>query len=309
MTGIIEYGIGITFAILAGIVNNFGLILQKRVVNSISEDQKFGKQLVKSPLWIFGLGMELVFGSIFFFISELLIGPVLPPGLMATGLIVLALGSSRLNKERLKRSEWLGMCLMILAIFLLAFTGMSVGSEIISSLLLTDLAFLPRVIIFTIILVIIALSCHVLSIKSKRFRGMALAVFSGLMFAISNFWVGIFTAVLTILLTPIGIIMFITCCIVLIMTNYLGIFKIQQAFQHGQASNLIPVQQVSIQVMPIPYFTVIILLNMVLLINFITNPYTPISILLLVSGIALIIAGSFLLGRIQAKMEKEAEKK
>lgn len=53
------YWMGISFAILSGIINNFGIILQKKVVNEIRAEVKFGRALIKNPLWLLGLMMQL----------------------------------------------------------------------------------------------------------------------------------------------------------------------------------------------------------------------------------------------------------
>ena len=52
------YTLGVTFAIISGIINNLGTVLQKKVVNEKSdEDSKLMKKLIKSPLWLTGLLM------------------------------------------------------------------------------------------------------------------------------------------------------------------------------------------------------------------------------------------------------------
>lgn len=297
----INNSFGIPLAISSGCANHLGLVLQKKVVNTVPPDAKLGRSLLKRPLWIAGLLLELVLGSILFMISEFLIGPVLVPGLMAAGLIVLAIGSAKINKERLQHSEILGIGIMILAIALLAFSFMSVSPERIEASLHTIL-FLVRLSVFTCTLLVIAAAFHVIKSKNERFRGISLAIFSGLMFALSNFWVSILLVtivqVFTLTFDILELILFIISAIVIVATNYLGILKIQQAFQHGQASNLIPIQQVPIQIMPILYyFTILYLPGEVPL-------FFPFSIIFLISGIGSIMASSFLLARVQASFEK-----
>ncbi len=113
------YWMGISFAILSGIINNFGIILQKKVVNEIRAEVKFGRALIKNPLWLLGLMMQLGIRTIFFLLAQVYIGPALIPGLMASGLIILAFGSVKITGETLKRYEIIGILLMIGAIFLL----------------------------------------------------------------------------------------------------------------------------------------------------------------------------------------------
>ena len=99
------YITGVFLAIIAGSINNIGLVLQKKVVNEVSEEAKFFRSLVKKPLWITGLLMELIIGSVFFMIAQIYIGPALIPGLMAFGLIFLAIGSVKIVGETLKKGR------------------------------------------------------------------------------------------------------------------------------------------------------------------------------------------------------------
>jgi uncharacterized membrane protein len=80
----------------------------------------------------------------------------------------------------------------------------------------------------------------------------------------------------------------------LILTNAIGIITITQAFRIGQASNLVPIQQVPIQIAPI----------FVYLLVFLLIPPSIFSILSLVIGIILILISSFLLGKRQEQLEE-----
>ena len=74
----------------------------------------------------------------------------------------------------------------------------------------------------------------------------------------------------------------------------LGIFKIQQAFQHGQASSLIPIQQVPIQLGPIfVYFSI-----------FMLTPPQIYSFPFMLIAVGCIILSSFLLAQRQAQLEE-----
>ena len=96
-----SYLLGVFLAILSGSINNVGLVLQKKVVNEVAPEAKFFRSLVKKPVWIIGLLMELIIGSIFFMIAQIYIGPALISGLMAFGLIFLAIGSGILQSVSL----------------------------------------------------------------------------------------------------------------------------------------------------------------------------------------------------------------
>ena len=83
-------------------------------------------------------------------------------------------------------------------------------------------------------------------------------------------------------------------CIILVVSNLLAFTQIQVAFKFGQASNIIPVQQISVQITPIlVYFFV-----------FSLTPPKTISGVFIVAGALLIIASGFLLGRRQEELEK-----
>ena len=86
------YWLGVVFAIISGIANFLGSVLQKKVVNEVSDDAKFFRSLIKDPLWFFGLILQMAIGSAFFMLAQIFIGPTLIPGLMASGMIVLAIG-------------------------------------------------------------------------------------------------------------------------------------------------------------------------------------------------------------------------
>ncbi len=289
------YYMGISFAILSGIINNFGIILQKKVVNEIRAEVKFGRALIKNPLWLLGLMMQLGIGAILFLLAQVYIGPALIPGLMASGLIILAIGSVKIIGETLKRDEIIGILLMIGAIFLLGISGLSID---ISEQNLLDLMFLFRIIIFTSIIIISAIICEILQRKIEKYSGILLSIFSGLMFSLSNFWVSLLLGTIINVFQGIyslgELILFICSSLILIATNFVGILKIQESFKVAQASNMIPIQQVPIQITSIFIYLLIFLLQ----------PPSIMSIIFLILGIFLILISSFLLGKRQAQLEK-----
>src|SRR4030042_819826 len=100
------YWLGIVLSIGSGILNFAGTVMQKKVVNEIppeNREQRFFRSLIRKPLWIWGLLCQVAFGTILFMLAQDIIGPTLPPGLMATGMIVLAIGSVKIIHESLTR--------------------------------------------------------------------------------------------------------------------------------------------------------------------------------------------------------------
>ena len=286
---------GISFAILSGIINNFGIILQKKVVNEIRAEVKFGRALIKNPLWLFGLIIQLGIGTIFFLLAQVYIGPALIPGLMASGLIILAIGSVKIIGETLKRDEIIGILIMIGAIFLFGISGLSIN---ISEQNLLDLMFLIRIIIFTSIIIISSIICEILQRRTEKYSGIFLSIISGFMFSLSNIWVSLLMGTIINVFQGIysigELILFICSSLILIATNFIGILKIQESFKVAQASNMIPIQQVPIQITSIFIYLLIFLLQ----------PPSIMSIIFLILGIFLILISSFLLGKRQAQLEK-----
>ena len=287
------YWFGVILAILSGVVNNYGTLLQKKVVNKYRDDDKFMRSLAKNPIWLFGLILQMVVGGLLFFIAQMYIGPTLIPGLMAAGLIVLAVGSVRLLGEQLNISEIIGIILMIGAIALIGFSNMAID---LADQDFLDSALLIRISLFTGVLFGGSAILYILYLK-RIMRGISLAIFSGLMFALSNFWVsplmGVLTAIFSGTFVLTELLIFIFSLILLAITNYLGIVTIQKSLREGQVSNLIPIQQVPIQIAPPFYYLIVFLLP-------IPNIY---SLIFLISGVALVIVSSFLLGKRQAQIE------
>ncbi len=288
------YILGVFLAIISGSVNNIGSVLQKKVVNELPTEAKFFRSLIKKPLWLMGLIMQMGIGSIFFMVAQLYIGPALIPGLMAFGLVFLAIGSAKIVKESLKKVEITGIILMISAIF---FLGLS---ELIIDITQIDIL-QPMVIlnmtVFTISLYMGSLICEILQRRSQKYKGILLAIASGFQVSLTNFWIApmmaFFVAVFTGTASLGEIILFVITSIILVISSMTGIAKIQQSFQVANASRMIPIQQVPIQIMPIfVYFLVFSLIAPSIM-----------SIFFMVIGVFFIIISSFLLAKRQAQLE------
>jgi hypothetical protein len=291
---ILFYWLGVVLAIASGVSNNYGTVLQKKVVNKYKDDSKFFRRLIKNPLWLFGLVLQYGIGSILYFMAQLFIGPTLIPGLMSAGLIVLAIGAVRIVGEYLKATEVLGIILMMTAIAFIGFSNMNID---LSQQNFLDLDLFYRTLLFTGIIYFFAFLLYFLYIKDIA-KGISLSLYSGFQFALSNFWVGPLIGVLISILSGkaaiLELILLILAISILTLTNIFGTSSIQKAFREGQASNLIPIQQVPIQIAPVFYYLAVFLLP-------IPN---ILSLLFLIVGITLVVISSFLLGRRQAQIEK-----
>ncbi len=288
------YLIGVFLAILSGSINNVGLVLQKKVVNEVPPEAKFFRSLVKNPIWITGILMEVAIGSVFFMIAQIYIGPALIPGLMAFGLIFLAIGSVKIVGETLKKEEIIGIILMITAIFSLGLSELSVD---ITGINILALNLVLNMTIFTIVLFLGTFICEILQRKIEKLKGILLAISSGFQFSLTNFWIAPLMAVIAHVFggnATLGeLFLFIACAIILIAASIIGTMKIQQSFQVANASRMIPIQQVPIQITPIiVYFFVFTLM-----------PPTILPIIYVIIGVSLILLSSFLLAKRQAQLE------
>ena len=296
----LKYLLGVLVSIFCGVINNIGVLLQKKVVNDLppeSREKRFVRALLKNPLWLFGLFCQVGLGMVAFVIAQDLIGPALVPGLMASGLIVLALGSVKLMGEKLSLSEYFGIFWMMLGMFLLGLSKLDISlDKVREALALSDT--LVRITIFTVSLFLFWGVFSLVALKSARRKGIVIGFANGFLFALSNFWISPLLAVITLVLTGKGsgaqIAVFVAASALLVGANLFAFYQIQQAFKFGQASNIIPVQQISVQIAPVlVYFYV-----------FSLKPPTLISGAFIILGALAIILSGFLLGRRQSELEK-----
>jgi len=289
------YWLGVSLAISSGISNHIGTVFQKKVVNELPDESKFMRSLVKERLWLCGFILQYGLGAVFYMIAQLFIGPALIPGFMASGLIVLAIGSVKIVGETLNKVEIFGIFLMIIAFFLLGISELSID---ITSINLIDIGFILRIVVFTLIIILFSVICYMVQRTSKRFKGILLAIISGFMFVLSNFWVSPLLGVMANIFSgtyDLGeLTLFIISVVLLILSNFLGVLTIQKSFTVGQASNLVPIQQVPTLIAPIVIYFLIFLLI----------PPNIFSGYYLIIGIILIITSSFLLGKRSAQIEQ-----
>jgi hypothetical protein len=295
----LHYILGVATAIFCGICMEIGILIQKKVVNDISlEDrtQRFLPTLLKNPRWMGGLLLEYGVGSAAYMIAQNLIGPALVPGLMAAGLIVLAIGSVKIIGETLNFSEYLGIALLIAGIALLGLSELEISVDVVRNSLANS-SMIERIAILTASLFVLWILTHLQSLKLGRRKGIAMAFSNGFPFAISNLWISPLLAVFVSVMSGKGsgqqIMIFFLASVILVGCNILGIRQTNEAFKFAQACNIIPVQQVSVQLTPILFYFYVYALT----------PPQAISGVFIVTGVALIIAAVFLLGRRQSELE------
>jgi hypothetical protein len=289
------YWLGVLLAILSGISHFSGMLIEKMIINKLHPEAKLMKSLVRTPLWLFALFIRFGLGTIFFMMAQVFIGPAIIPGLMASGLIVLAIGSVKIIGEKLTISELIAILMLVIAITLL---GLSEFSIELFEFNLLEIQFISRLTIFTLVLVLMGIILHFIQSKYGKFRGILLALVSGFMFSLSNFWTGILMGVITQVFSGLFMIgellLFIISAIVLVVVNLLGVTKMAAALRYGDASKLVPIQNLPTQTTPsIVYFLVFLLL-----------PPNVLSVPFFIIAISLIIISSFILAKRQAQLDK-----
>jgi len=284
-----DYWPGVFAALLSGLLNNLGVLLQKKAINELPEGRKVGRHLLRNSLWLLGFTLNIPVTAVFAFIAVYLIGPTLVPGLQGSGLIALAIGSLTMLHEHIGTREVLGILLMVAGTFALAFSGLSISVSEYGDL--ESMGFMTRAVVFTGLFLLGSLFCHLLRRTDSAFRGVLYAVDSGFMFVISNFWmspfIGVFPRVLSGTFAIAEFVLFALSVVILPLTTYLGIFTMQKSLEFGQASNVRPIQQAPIQIAPIFYYLSIFMLE----------PPEPISLPLGALGVSLTLLSTFLLSR------------
>jgi len=289
----LHYLLGVSCGIFGGLLNQGGQLLQKKVVNDIRADAArngFMRRLLVHPLWLAGLVVGLGGGTAGYMAAQSLIGPALSPGLMASGLILLAVGSVRLNHEQLNRGEKLGIALMVVGIACLGLSGLSIGAAQVR-LTLADRAAQVRIAVFTACLFLCCLVSRLLALRSKDRRGLLTALGNGFLACLSDFWINPFLALIVLVLAGRGSFSqnfaFGMAAVILAFTASTITWQNQIAFKYAQASNIIPFAQVPIQISPVLVYFFI----------FALTPPDLLAVISILAGTLLTIAAGFLLGR------------
>jgi drug/metabolite transporter (DMT)-like permease len=249
----IDFALGIACVLAGTAINSIGLILQKREVNkSGMKDDSNIAYFFKRPLWIIGILMQTLLFAPFFFIGIDLIGIALAQPLATAGLLVFVAGAVLVLKERVSRIEWVGISLMIAAIFLVSAAG--VAGEVTISIFFQD-AFLPSVVVFVLVIAGLAVAGGLLVklVGKRAVQGFAILV--GTSYAVVSIsgqlvTVGFDVAFLP-SFEPLGWSLGITGLIGVVAGTVLGIIFSQRAFQKAQAIHIIPISQSINNVLPI----------------------------------------------------------
>jgi drug/metabolite transporter (DMT)-like permease len=295
-----SYPLGVASAVLAGATNYLGLALQKKAVNGIPEDSRdrLMRKLLLHPLWALGLFLYIVLSTAFYMLAQYFIGPALVPGIMASGLMVLVVAAVVILGERIRPTDIAGVVSIALGTALLAASGLAVDS---TRLPLTSGAFMERVAILTASLLLFWAACNVVRSKMTAHKALLKGLAAGFPYCVSNLWISVLYAAMGPVFGgtagALTLFLFVLASAVLISTNVFGITELQAAFAAGSASVVVPVQQVPVQIAPVFYYYYVFGLRA-------PSPGAP---LLVILGLACVIAGGFLLGSRQQIVTRERQ--
>lgn len=291
-----NYFLGVLFAVLSGFCNFGGQILQKKAINDVLKaDGKLDmKVLVKKPLWISGLLLIILINTVLLAFAQMYIGPALIPGLLASGFIVLGIGSVKLLGEKLTKVEIMAIAVLIVAIVLISMSKLSIDADLTR---FNDSGFVIRIIIFSIIFTLLWFALFYGG-KRKKNKAVLMALGAGFPFIMNNVWMQPLFLSMTSLLSgemvKLSLIVFFPSAAIMAYVNFMGIVHLQKAMAEGNASIVIPIQQIPQQVSPIIIYFLIYNLSA-------PSSY---SYVFLLTGIAMIIFAGFILSKRQTKLEK-----
>ncbi len=288
-----NYTLGVLCALGSGIVNNIALVMQKSVVNRSDKSVSLAKSLTRSPMWIGSIFLQNGLSTILFIIAQINVGPAIIPGLQAIGLILLAIAASKILKEKLAITDYLGIILMIIAITLLGLSRISI--DIGNYNILAD-DYLTRLAIFTTVQIILFLVLYTIKSKITKATGISMALSSGLLYTFVNIWISMMIKTFHVLGgtgSGLELLIFIIACVMLTISNLFAIASMQKAFQFIDASKAIPYQQIPVQIVPI--FVFFYLFNQ--------SATSVTMIILLIGAVGLIITSTTLLSKRQAQIE------
>ncbi len=250
-----RYLLGIGIGLLIGIIQSSSALVQKFTILKADHTKPLMRQLLRSPLWLLSVIGTGIFVLVLIIAGQALIGPTLIPGLAAIGMILIPIGASKFIGEKNGLKEYLGIGAIILGVFLLSISKLSINTEEVPWM---DPSFFAKTLWYWGGLSGIALLALVIGLfQHKRlfFKAILFSVSGGFLYGLSNIIVAplsyhasVFTQ------SGIGSInlpyLFISA-VYLLLINIYSITITQKAFALGHVSMLIPIQQIPIQIIPI----------------------------------------------------------
>lgn len=200
------------------------------------------------------------------------------------------IGAVRLGGESIDSGDIAGILLVIAAVVVFGLSRLSVDMQ---SIEIWEPAFLLRLGLFTVVVAVLSFVCHIIQKTNIRLRGILRTLNAGLLLSQSNLWLGILMAFLakwsTGKFSLIDLLPVVIASGIVFTGSMLGIAETQRAFQFGEASKLVPIQYVPVQILPITAYFIIF--------RYISS--NPFSLPLALGGIVLVLSGAVLLARRQ----------
>ncbi len=292
-----EHILGYFYAIFGGCIIQTGSLMQKSVINSIPVEEReapgYMKILVKKPVWLLGMTFTMAGGAVFFMLAQKIIGGALVPGLAASGYIILIIGSVTIIHEKLTTKEIIAIVFMIAGITLIGLSSLVITDDEAQMAFSSNRAFQWRIIIFSIILVAIWIVTMVLGRKQTNLTVFSLS--TGIPFAIGNIWfqpmlitiVQLFSNETWVTVT------FVISALFVGGVNIAGLVQVQHNLKMGNASKIIPIQQIPQQIVPVLLYFVV----------FQKEPEIS-KVIFSILGILIIILCGFVLSQKQAQLDE-----
>ncbi|MHA1650306.1 MAG: hypothetical protein ACTSYB_08935 [Candidatus Helarchaeota archaeon] len=289
MQTIMDTIFGILLAILAAAMFTVGVVAQKKAVQDLPEikmsDIKTITPMIKNKVWLIGTIIATL-GGLPYIASQAFIGIGYTQLLLSTGLIFLAYSAIKMLNERLGKLEWSGISCILAGTVLL---GLAQLSDV--NVTLSEPNFLTNALIFYVIFGSLIAAGLILYKFTEWGAAKNMAINSGIWFGIGACSAQIGTLGLeewNLVIAAIGF-------LILIMGNAIGTLVVNIAFQKGKAIMVVPLQSAGNYLIPV---------TAGLLLFQQTFTYG----LWFYPSVVLIMAGVFLLSRIQAEMEESFEK-
>lgn len=295
-----NYILGVFLAVLGGVTAFTGQILQKLAINQTKKEKSVFsvKDLVKKPVWIIGILLVCVVNVIIIAVAQSLIGPALIPGLTASGFIFLGIGSVKILKEEIKKEEIMATAMLVAGIVLITLSRLSIAGDLAR---FEDRSFVLRLSLFSVGFGVLWLSLYYWGKRHNRYRAVFMALGTGFPYILSNVWVQplllSMQAVLGRHTTAGSLRILVVAGTIVALANFFGIIHFQHAMSEGNASIVIPIQQVPQQLSPVFIYFLIYAL---------TAPSAA-SYFYLIFGMGLIIVAAFILSRRQTQLESVME--
>jgi drug/metabolite transporter (DMT)-like permease len=287
--GLLETILGIFCGLLAGLMFTVGAVLQKKGVQDLPAIQMSNvgsmKPMLKNRTWLLGIVIGTA-GGLPYILSQWWIGIGYTQLLIADGLILLAIMASRMLKEPLGKLEYTGLSLIVAGIIFLGLAQLQAPK-----VTLSEPNFIPSVLIFYAPFWI-AIAAGLIFYKLSSFgAGKILAALSGIIFGAGAG----FSQIGVLGLNEGNWFILLFGFLILIIGTVLGTLVANVAFQKEKAVIVIPVQSAGNYLIPVVAGLVL----------FQQAFYSIESGYWFWPSVACIMAGVFLLARIQAKMEQK----